>query len=73
MKELYCARKKGLSANKATRTYIFSGKGLGYLGVATEYNLYTSIEYIDVYTEFEILKFRLPIIFRHGGFFATQG
>jgi hypothetical protein len=42
--------------------------------VATEYNLLKNIGDVEVYTDYKILKVKVPIIFsRHVGFSATQG
>ena len=40
-----------------------SKKGLEYLGIATEYNLYKNIRNTDVCTEFEMLEVKVLIIF----------
>ncbi len=45
------------------RIYFLSRRGLKYLRVATEHNLYKYIGDINIYTEFKILKVRVPIIF----------
>jgi hypothetical protein len=39
------------------------GRGFRYLGVAIAHNLYRNIVNIDVYTEFELLEVKVPIIF----------
>ena len=45
------------------RMYFSSGRGSNCLGVAAEHNLYEYIGDIDVCTEFEMLKVRVPMIF----------
>lgn len=37
--------------------------GVGRLRVATEYNIYKSIETLNVHIEFKMLKFKVPIVF----------
>jgi hypothetical protein len=68
LKELCCAikgtyriRKSG--ARATMRIEFSSGRGLEYLRLATEHDLYKTIGDIDVCTEFEILKVKVPIVF----------
>jgi hypothetical protein len=51
------------SAGTTRRNVISGGSGLEYLAVATECRLYKNIGDVDVCTEFEVIKVKVPIIF----------
>ena len=62
--EILLCHKEGLSVNQARgRRCEHSRRGSERSGVATEHDLYENIGDIDVYTEFEMLKVKVPIIF----------
>ena len=47
----------------ALRTYYLGGRDPEFSGVATAYNLYRTMENIDVCIQFELLEVNVPITF----------
>jgi hypothetical protein len=52
-----------LGARATITTQIFSKRGLDYLGVTTEHESYKNKRDVDVYTQYEMLEAKVPIIF----------
>jgi len=52
-----------VGGNTVKYVNFLGGRGFKCLGVAIAHNLYRNIVNIDVYTEFELLEVKVPIIF----------